>query len=146
MRGIDTNVLVRYIVQDDPLQSACATHFIEDDISAESAFSINGIVICELVWVLETAYGYPRASIAKVIEQILKTKQFHIAEPDILWQSLSGYKNEGADFADHYISHLNHSNGCEYTATFDKKAARLKHFQLLDDLHSRRPHEPMSFS
>lgn len=130
MKGIDTNVLVRYIVQDDPVQSAQASQFIESDDSEESIY-INGIVLCELVWVLESAYGYPRKSIAKVIEQILKTRQFRIHEPDILWQSLSGYKNDGADFADHYISHLNHINGCEYTVTFDKKAAKLKYFKLV---------------
>ena len=131
MKGIDTNVLVRYLVQDDYAQSVKATNFIEQESSDEPHLSISGVVLCELVWVLESAYDYPRISIAKVIEQILKTKQFHIHEPDILWQSLSGYKNDGADFADHYIAYLNHSNGCEYTVTFDKKAAKLKHFKAL---------------
>lgn len=131
MKGLDTNVLIRYIVQDDPAQSAQATKLIEQDDDSEESIYINGIVLCEVVWVLESAYGYSREIIAKVIEQILKTRQFRIHEPDILWQSLSGYKNDGADFADHYISHLNHINGCEYTATFDKKAAKLKYFKLV---------------
>ena len=109
MKGIDTNVLVRYIVQDDPKQSATATKFFEQNETDES-ISIVGIVLCELVWVLESAYGYPRESIVQVLEQILKTKQFHIPDADIIWQSLSGYKNDGADFADHYLSHLNHNN------------------------------------
>lgn len=130
MKGIDTNVLVRYLVQDDPKQSIQAARFIEKDLEESSIF-INSTVLCELVWVLESAYDYPRNDIAHVLEQILKTKQFHIYEPDILWRSLSGYKNEGADFADHYIACLNHSNGCEYTVTFDKKAAQLKYFKLL---------------
>lgn len=130
MKGIDTNVLVRYIVQDDPKQSALATRFFEKNDSDES-LCIVGVVLCELVWVLESAYEYPRDSITKVLEQILKTKQFHIPEADVLWQSLSGYKNDGADFADHYLSHLNHNNGCEFTVTFDKKAAKLKHFKSI---------------
>src|SRR5437016_6247311 len=129
MRGIDTNVLVRYIVQDDPVQSAKATNFIENKDAEE--ILISGIILCEMVWVLESAYTYSRVSIIKVIEQILKTRQFFLHEPDILWQSWQSYKNDGADFADHYIAHLNHNNHCEYTATFDKKAGRLKYCKLL---------------
>lgn len=131
MKGIDTNVLVRYIVQDDQKQSQQATRFIENECSEESPVFINGIVLCELVWVLETAYEYPRASIAIVIEQILKTRQFHIHEADILWPSLRGYKNDGADFADNFIAYLNAKKGCEFTVTFDKRAARLNHFKQL---------------
>jgi len=131
MKGIDTNVLVRYIAQDDPTQSLKATHFIEKEYSEDSSLFIHGMLLCELVWVLESAYDYSRQDIAKVLEQVLKTRQFHLHEPDILWQSLSGYKNHGADFADHYIAHLNKSNGCEYTVTFDKKAAKAPCFKLL---------------
>src|SRR3990167_11058698 len=127
MKGIDTNVLVRYLVQDDPAQSIKATHFIERTAHA-SSIAINGIILCELVWVLESAYHYSRETVVTVLEHILKTKQFHIHEPDILWQSLNGYKNDGADFADYYIAYLNHHQGAEYTVTFDKKAAKCKHF------------------
>lgn len=132
MQGIDTNVLVRYIVQDDVKQSREATYFIEKECSVESPLFINGIVLCELVWVLESAYDYPRKNIAEVIEQILKTRQFHIHDPEILWQSVSGYKNNGADFADNYIAHLNKYHGCESTVTFDKRAAKLNYFKLLE--------------
>ncbi len=131
MQGVDTNVLVRYLVQDDPVQSAKAAQLIEQEDSEEVSFFINAIVLCELVWVLESAYDYPRSLIVKVLEQILKTKQFHIHEPDLLWRALSGYKNNGADFADHYIASLNHSHGCDNTVTFDKKAAKIDDFKLL---------------
>lgn len=133
MKGIDTNVLVRYIVQDDIKQSQKATSFIEKECSEDSPACINGIVLCELVWVLESAYEHPRGMIANVIEQVLRTRQFHISESKILWQSLWGYKHVGADFADHYIASLNTNHGCEHTVTFDKKAARLKHFRHLGD-------------
>ncbi|TAK74515.1 MAG: PIN domain-containing protein [Gammaproteobacteria bacterium] len=131
MKGIDTNVLVRYIVQDDPQQSRQATLFIEETCSDEKTIFITGIIICELVWVLEAAYDYPRQSIAAVIEKILETRQFHIFQSDILWKSLHDYQHLNVDFADSYINHLNVANGCEYTMTFDKKAARLKHFKRL---------------
>ncbi len=133
MKGIDTNVLVRYTVQDDPLQSKLAAQFIERECTLESPAFINGLVICELVWVLESAYEYSRHEIANVIEQILRTREFQIQESELLWQALWGYQNKGADFADHYIASINAQNGCKYTATFDKKAAKSEHFKYLKE-------------
>jgi len=133
MKGIDTNVLVRYILQDDPAQSRQATQFIEKSCSTSTPAFINGVVLCELVWVLESAYDYPKEDVAEVLSKILRARQFHIHEADILWKAFYGYKNEGADFADHYIGNLNLHHECQQTFTFDKKAARLKYFQLLSN-------------
>lgn len=131
MKGVDTNVLVRYIVQDDPLQSKLATQFMEHECTVDSPAFINGVVLCEMVWVLESAYEYSRQEIAKVIEQILRTREFYIYQPEILWQSLWGYRHKGADFADHFIASINSHGGCEYTVTFDKKASKAAHFKQL---------------
>ena len=74
MIGVDTNVLVRYIVQDDIEQSKDATRFIEKRISSSNPGFINQIVLCELVWVLKRAYGYEKTIIFEVLEKILQTK------------------------------------------------------------------------
>ena len=132
MKGIDTNVLVRYIVQDDLAQSKQATLFIEKNTADDSQIFITGIVLCEFVWVLETAYNYLKADIAHVLERILKTRQFCIHQSTLLWHCLHDYKDSNIDFADSYIAHLNATHDCEYTATFDKKAARLKLFKWLN--------------
>lgn len=131
MRGLDTNVLVRYLVQDDPTQSQCAARFIETECSSEQPIFISAIILCELIWVLETAYEYSRQTIVPVIDKILRTKQFFIDQPDIILKSLQGYQRDGADFADHYIVNLNTKKGCEFTFTFDKRAARIANFKLL---------------
>lgn len=131
MRGIDTNVLVRYIMQDDVEQSRLATQFIEKQCSADEPGFVNAIVLCELVWVLESVYECSRAAIASVLEKILRVQQLHVHESPIIWSALRGYKNEAADFADHYICSLNSHNNCEYTVTFDKKAGRLAACKLL---------------
>jgi len=131
MKGVDTNVLVRYITQDDYSQSAKATHFIEKECSATTPAVINGMVLCELVWVLETAYEYTREEIVPVLEKILKTRQFHINESHILWQAFRNYKNTSVGFSDHYINSVNLHHNCDHTFTFDKKAARLPGFKLL---------------
>ena len=124
MIGLDTNILVRYLTQDDPDQSRKATNEIEKGLSAGHMFFIADIVMCELVWVLETAYRYDRREIVPVLENILRTKQFQFENKDLLWKSLVDYRNKKGDFADHLIGLVSHNAGCRETITFD---AGLKH-------------------
>ena len=131
MIGLDTNILIRYIVQDEPLQSRKAVKFIEQECSDESSVFINAIILCELVWVLESGYEYSREEISIVLEKILRTRQFYIADTHILWQALSDYQHKGVDFSDSYIAHYNIHSGCKTTITFDKKASRLAQMKLL---------------
>ena len=130
MTGIDTNVLVRYLVQDDPDQARKAERFISNECSAEAPALINRIVMCELVWVLETAYGYPRATVAFALEKILRTTQFLVEDHQSAWLSLREYQ-AGGDFADVFIGAVNRELGCSHTVTFDRKAARRSTFTLL---------------
>ena len=131
MKGLDTNVLVRYLVQDDPRQAAVATRFIETQCSDESPCFIGQIVLCELAWVLESNYGQSRAEISAVIEQLLQVGQLEVMEPDVAWRALDDYKNSNADFPDHLMARINESQGCEVTLTFDKKASKQPSFHLL---------------
>jgi predicted nucleic-acid-binding protein len=132
MKGIDTNVLVRYIVQDNPAQSKQANQFIKNStMTEENVIFIPAIVLCELVWVLESCYGYQKQDIITVLEKILKTQQFCIKPLEVLWNALRDYQQLNIDFADSYIAHINAFHECEYTATCDKKAARLKYFKQL---------------
>ena len=119
MIGLDTNILVRYLAQDDPDQSKKAAHEIEKGLSAGEMFFIADIVMCELVWVLETAYGYDRQEIGPVLERILRTKQFQFENKDLMWQSLADYRSKKGDFADHLIGRAGHKAGCHETITFD---------------------------
>lgn len=119
MIGLDTNILVKYLTQDDPGQSKKANTEIEKGLSAGHMFYIADIVICELVWVLETAYGCDRREIVPVLENILRTKQFRFEDKDLLWQSLADYRNKKGDFADHLIGRAGHKAGCSETLTFD---------------------------
>jgi predicted nucleic-acid-binding protein len=130
MRGIDTNVLVRYLVQDDAEQGRKAARFVAEACSAESPGLINRIVMCELVWVLESAYGYARGRIALALEQILRTAQFRIEDHSEMWSSLREYQ-AGADFADALIGAVNRRLGCTETVTFDRKAGRRSGFKTL---------------
>jgi predicted nucleic-acid-binding protein len=89
VKGIDTNVLVRYLVQDEPLQGRKAAAFITKECSADSPGLINRVVLCELVWVLETAYRYPRSQVAQALDRILRTSQFEIEDHQEAWSGFA---------------------------------------------------------
>lgn len=131
MKGLDTNILVRYLVQDDPAQSAEAAHYIHQAGAAGEPCFINHVVLVELVWVLESAYGFDREAIADVLAKIVATRQFEIEEKDIARLALDDYQGTRADFSDCLIGHKNIAAGCVETATFDKTLRRLRQFRLL---------------
>jgi predicted nucleic-acid-binding protein len=130
LKGIDTNVLIRYLIQDEPEQARRASRFIATACSADDPGFINRIVLCELVWVLESAYGYARDRMAQLIENLLRTAQLKVEDHDVAWAALREYQT-GADFADALIAALNQRVGCEDTVTFDRKAGRRPGFFAL---------------
>jgi predicted nucleic-acid-binding protein len=130
VKGIDTNVLVRYLVQDEPLQGRKAAAFITRECSADSPGLINRILLCEMVWVLERAYQYPRSQVAQALDRILRTSQFEIEDHEEAWNALREYQ-AGGDFADALIAAVNRRLGCEYTVTFDRRAGCSSGFSLL---------------
>jgi predicted nucleic-acid-binding protein len=131
LNGLDTNVLVRYLAQDEPRQAALASHFIERKCSADSPGYISHIVLCELAWVLESNYHQGREELSAIIERLLLVSQFEIADAEVVWRALADYRRSNADFADHLLGRINQFNGCDSTLTFDKKASRQPGFELL---------------
>ncbi|MCK6496238.1 type II toxin-antitoxin system VapC family toxin [bacterium] len=133
MIGLDTNVLIRYIVQDDPRQAKKATRFIETRCTRDSPGFINRVVLCEIVWVLESAYRFQPDQISSVIEKMLTTAEFIIENLAEAVLALQVYKKQGIDFTDALIGFINRNEGCSQTITFDQKASRLDIFNLLVD-------------
>jgi predicted nucleic-acid-binding protein len=131
MIGIDTNVLVRVLVADDPRQAAIARNFIREHCSAEEPGFVSNIVLAELAWTLDRAYGFSREQIAGAIEQILETVQLQVESTTDIAMALNSYRGGQADFADCLLGQVNASAGCVETVTFDRRAARLPGFRLL---------------
>ncbi|HEY6420879.1 MAG TPA: type II toxin-antitoxin system VapC family toxin [Candidatus Binataceae bacterium] len=130
MKALDTNVLLRYLLRDDPAQARTAKSFIDRECSAEAPGFINRIVLCETVWVLERGYSYSRDAVYEVLGNLLLAQQLAIEDRDEALAALREYR-EGADFSDSMIAAINRRLGCEYTATFDQKAGRREGFRLL---------------
>ncbi len=131
MIGIDTNVLIRYIVQDDPQQSQKATALLEKQITTTSPGFVGRMVLCEIVWVLRRAYGYDKDIIINILKQILMTRELTVENSDCAWQALSEFQKGDADFTDYFLGSTNKASGCEVTVTFDKKASLSPNFKLL---------------
>jgi len=110
MIGIDTNVLVRYVVQDDARQAAVANQFIETTLRDDEPGWIASVVLCEFVWVLEAAYGYTRNAIAPALQRLFEVDRFRVEAPSLAWRALDEYRG-GADFSDALIALANVGRG-----------------------------------
>ena len=123
MIGLDTNVLVRYIMQDDPKQSAKATRLIES-LSADEAGFVPVVAVVELVWVLGSCYDLSRQQVAQALEALLRTKQLVLDRAEQVSKALRVFSAGPADFADCLIERTAQSAGCERTMTFDVGASK----------------------
>lgn len=131
MIGLDTNVVVRYLVQDDASQSAAASRLMERVLSAERPGLITTVTLCEIVWVLAECYEADRARIGAVIEGLLASKQLIVEDADIVWNALGDWQGSSADFSDALIGRQVAARGGEKVVTFDRAAAKLPRFELL---------------
>lgn len=131
MTGLDTNVLVRYLTQDDPGQSTKASAIIEGAATKGEKLLIHPVVLCELVWVLETAYDYRRSEVAAVLDRILRTAQVQIPDKEIVWIAFADYRSGKGDFADYLIGRANGSLGAAHTVTFDQTLKGHCRFKVL---------------
>ena len=103
MRGLDTNVLVRYLVADDVQQTAFAVRLVERSRQTGDHLYISALVLCEAVWVLSRTYGHAKAEIIRALELILGTKQFQLENEVLVRRSLDAFRNGSGDFADYVI-------------------------------------------
>lgn len=130
MIGVDTNVLVRYLTQDDPIQARMVDSFVSESAANGVRLHIDDVVLCELVWVLRGAYRFNRTAIASAIEALLDTALFSFEDRDLLRRALAQYRNGNGDFADYVIGVRNVKAGCERTATFDQALSETDFFPL----------------
>ena len=130
MIGLDTNVLVRYIMQDDPRQSAKATLLIES-LTLDAPGFVSVISMVELGWVLSSSYELTREQLAQALGAILRTKEFVVDRADQIFRALRVFKATSADFADCLIERSAAAAGCERTMTFDVGAAKVAGMTLI---------------
>jgi len=121
--GLDTNVLVRYVMQDDPRQSPRATRLIEA-LSVDEPGFVPVVALVELAWVLSGSYGLDRKQIATVLDTLLRSKELVIDRAELVAQALHRYSAASADFADALIERIAAAAGCSATMSFDAGAVK----------------------
>ena len=130
MIGLDTNVLVRYLVQDEPKQATLATRLIESLTADEPGF-VSHVVLAETVWVLESCYNADSDRIRQVVDTLLRSSGIVVERAESVWRALRQFKQNDGDFADTLIAVSASDAGCRATYTFDKGAAKRSGMMLL---------------
>jgi predicted nucleic-acid-binding protein len=129
MIGLDTNILLRYQVQDDPGQSPAAAEIMERRLTEEKPGCISLVVMAEIVWVLERSYGFSKPLIANAVERVLQTEVLAVQNERDVFTAMLALRSGKGSFADALISALAARAGCNYTLTLDLKPLRLPGFK-----------------
>ncbi|HET9149901.1 MAG TPA: type II toxin-antitoxin system VapC family toxin [Alphaproteobacteria bacterium] len=129
MIGLDTNILVRYLAQDHPLQSRKATEVVERRLTEENPGFISVVAMVETVWVLDRAYGLTDDKIADAIERMLQADTLMVENEQEVFTAMTALKDGRGSFADALIAALGARAGCAHTLTFDQKALHLPGFE-----------------
>src|SRR5271166_3741120 len=131
MIGLDTNVLLRYLTEDDPAHSARATEIIERRLTQEEPGFVSLVSVLEVVWVLKSLFKRSRQQIANDIEMLLAADTLEIQNEQEVYYALVALRNGSGTFEDALIGSLGVWRGCSATLTFDEDAAKRLHgFQL----------------
>lgn len=131
MIGLDTNVLVRYLTQDDERQFAAAQAAIRSAARAGDQLFICTAVLLETVWVLDRAYDVDQAALAATVQALLESPEVVIQQEPLVEAALDAFQGGSADFADYLIGYTNADAGCRHTLTFDLRTARAPGFKVL---------------
>lgn len=131
MIGLDTNVLVRFLVQDEPEQAKAASALFAGLTSEVPGFLCREVLV-ELVWVLERAYGLSRLDIARALDSLLEARELVVEAADRVAVAVDRYRKGGAGFADQMIALAGQGAGCQATVTFDRQAGALPGMRFLN--------------
>jgi len=130
MIGLDSNILVRYLTQDDPIQSAKATEIMERRLTEQDPGFVSVVAMAEIVWVLDRAYELTAREISWAIERMLQSDALVVENEQDVFTAMIAFKQGRGSFADAMIAELGTRAGCSHTLTFDRKALRLPGFRL----------------
>jgi predicted nucleic-acid-binding protein len=130
VRGLDTNVLVRFLTADEPLQSETSRRLIEDTEATGERLHLSTLVLAELVWVLRGGrYCLSRLEVADILDDLLDTAVFEIQDRDLVRRASAAFRRGPADFSDYLIGETDRQAGCSVTLTFDRRLASADRFK-----------------
>ena len=128
MLGIDTNVLVRFLLRDDEAQFQKANKLIQWEVTAGRGVLVSQLVLLETEWVLRSRYGFSKIQLLEVIASSLDTRDIQLEDEQSVEEAIYQWKEANADFADCLIAARHRRLGCSATATLDARAGKLTGF------------------
>jgi predicted nucleic-acid-binding protein len=131
VKALDTNILARYLRDDDPAQSRRAAHFIQRAIQQNDPLYLDHLVLCELAWILSSVYEHDKREIVAMLEVILLTGQFQLEDKASVELALEDYKKSKAEFSDCLIGRRNKAAGSDATLTFDRRLKSVDTFEVV---------------
>jgi predicted nucleic-acid-binding protein len=123
--GLDTNILVRYLAQDDAIQSPIASNLLERRLSVAEPGFISVVALVETVWVLQRSYKMRGPALAACVARLLQADVLVVQHQPAVHAAMVAYRDRNADFGDALIALLGMQAGCTHTLTFDRDALRL---------------------
>ncbi len=130
MKGLDTNILVRFLTGDDEIQAKKVYNIFKEAESSKNDFFVPLLVVLELIWVLESAYNITRLEILDSLSELLLMPILKFEQQSALQQFISSARGNRYDLSDLLIAHSSKLQGCESVLTFDKKASKFNLFEL----------------
>jgi predicted nucleic-acid-binding protein len=131
MIGLDTNVLVRYLTDDDHAQSQTVRHFFEKELTPSRPGFLSLVTLAETIWVLQSVFGAKSRDLLPILATLADDPRLAIQDVKALWLALESCEDGSLDLADALVAHVAREHGCSHTVTFDRKAARLPGMVLL---------------
>ncbi len=131
MIGLDTNILIRYLTQDDPVQSPKATSLIEDGLTEDNPGFVGVVTLAETVWVLSRSYGLDDKEVAADLRLVLSADTLVVEYEREVFTAMTALDEGQGKFADALVAAIALKAGCSHTLTFDRKASRLPGLELL---------------
>jgi predicted nucleic-acid-binding protein len=131
MIAIDTNVALRYLIADDPLQTPRATSLLAAATERNEPVFLSQIVLCEIEWVLDSTYGASRQEIHAILKRLLANEAFAIEAPERVRASVERYGEGRGDLSDYLLGAAGQSAGATTTFTFDRHLRREPGFTFL---------------
>ncbi len=131
MRGADTNVIARLLLADDLTQLAAVTRISEQARDEGELFYLTSIVVCELVWILESTYSQTRVQICEALDRVLEFELFRFEHEALVRRALELFRGGRADFSDYLIGEICREAGCRDTVTFDRDLRGAEGYSVL---------------
>ncbi|MFN0186715.1 MAG: PIN domain-containing protein [Aquabacterium sp.] len=129
---MDTNILLRCLIGEDDAQGAAARQVFQSRLTTDNPGFVSTVVLVEALWVLRSRYGASRENLIDIVEQLLTDPRIAVQDEDVVWAALHDHGEHGGDLPDALVAAIAQAHHCDYTLTFDTRAARLPGMRLLE--------------